>query len=185
MKSNAIRWVLLVIGILLVAMGVALLFTPAENSIVLAYCMSALMLVYGIAEIVYYIVKHDQDIAGWILADGLITGILGALLLITLDATVLTMTLLFTMWVLFTGVVRLVAGFAAKEAGSSGWGWVLAAGIAGIVIGIWFMFDPLLAFFSVGYLLPLVFVVQGISAIAVFFSTSGNNSSSFDRKVSP
>ncbi len=171
MDSNIPRWLVLVLGILLIVMGIVLFFTPVANSIFFAYFMSALMLIFGGGEIIYYLCRHDKGISGWILADGIITVILGALLLFIPGATIPGMTILFAMWVLFTGVIRLSAAFAAKDRGSSDWGWILAAGILGILIGIWFMFDPLLTFISIGYILPLAFIVQGVSAIGVFLST--------------
>ncbi len=181
-KSNAMRWVLLIFGVLLIVMGIVLFATPAANSIVLAYAMSALMFVYGIAEIIFFICRHDRGASGWMLADGIITTILGGLLLFTDGVKIPTMTLLFSMWVLFTGVTRTTASFAAKDLGSPNWGWVLAAGIIGILAGTWLMFDPLLAFISIGYLLPAVFVVQGVSAVAAFFSTSDDDWSSANHR---
>lgn len=170
MKSNGMRWVLLVFGILMVIQGCVLFATPAANSIVLAYLMSALMFVFGVAEIIYFFFRRDRHATGWVLADGVITAILGGLLLFTQGAKIPTMTTLFSMWVLFTGVTRMSASFAAREYGSANWGWILAAGILGILAGVWLMFDPVLAFISIGYLLPVTFVVQGVSAIAAFFS---------------
>ncbi len=174
MKNNAMRWLLLIFGILMVIFGFVLFATPGANSIILAYLMSVLMFLYGITEIIYFIVRHDRHVSGWVLADGIITAILGGLLLFTDGAKIPTMTMLFSMWVLFTGVTRLSAAFAAKDLGSANWGWILAAGIIGILAGIWLMCDPLLAFISIGYLLPMVFMVQGISAIGAFFATSGD-----------
>ncbi len=174
MKSNGMRWVLLIFGILMVILGCVLFATPAANSIVLAYLMSALMFLYGIAEIIYFFARRNQHVSGWMLADGIITGILGGLLLFTQGAKIPTMTMLFSMWVLFTGVTRMSAALVAKELGSSNWGWILAAGILGILAGVWLMFDPVLAFISIGYLLPATFMVQGVSAVAAFFST-GND----------
>ncbi len=172
MKVSSVRWWLLILGILLAILGVVMLATPGMNTLVLAYVVCALMLIYGITEIVFYIAHHkSQAVSGWLLADGIITAILGLLLLFMPGAQILTMSLLFALWVLFTGVTRTSGAFAARDAGSSSWGWVLAAGILGILIGVWLMFDPLFAVMTIGYLLPVAFMAQGISAIAAFFAT--------------
>ena len=174
MKNNAVRWILLIFGILLIVAGIALFATPGMNSLVMAYVVCILMLVYGIAEIVFYIAQHKNHIvSGWVLADGIITAILGLLLLFIPGTQILTMSILFAIWVLFTGVTRTTAAFTAKDAGSSNWGWILAAGILGIILGIWFMCDPVLTIMTIGFLLPLAFVMQGVSAISVFFTTGG------------
>lgn len=167
-----IRWALLILGILLAVLGVVMFATPGINSIVMAYAVCFLMLVYGIAEIAYYIAHHKSHVvSGWLLADGIITALLGLLLLFVPGAQILTMSILFAVWVLFTGVTRTSAAFVAKGAGSSNWGWILFAGIIGILIGIWMMFDPLLAVMTIGFILPVTFLVQGFSAVAAFFAT--------------
>ncbi len=175
MKSSTVHWMLLIFGILLIIVGVILFATPGINSIVMGYTVCILMLGYGIAEIAYYIANRKSHIvSGWLLADGIITTILGILLLFMPGAQILTMTILFAIWVLFTGVTRTSAAFTLKDAGSSNWGWVLLSGVIGIIVGIWFMFDPLLAIMTIGFLLPLALLVQGISAIFAFFATKGN-----------
>ncbi len=174
MKGSTVRWWLLIFGILMAILGIVLFATPGMNTLVMAYVVCTLMLVYGIAEIAFYIThRKSQAVSGWLLADGIITAILGLLLMFMPGAQILTMSLMFAVWVLFTGVTRTSGAFAAKDAGSSNWGWVLAAGILGILVGVWLMFDPLLAVMTIGFLLPAAFVVQGISAVAAFFATGG------------
>lgn len=172
MKSNTIRWLLLIFGILLALLGIVMFATPGMNTVVMAYVVCILMIVYSIAEIAFYIAhRKSHAVSGWLLADGIITAILGLLLLSMPGAQILTMSIMFAFWVLFTGVTRTSAAFAARDAGSSNWGWVLAAGILGILMGVWLLFDPLLAVVTIGFLLPVAFVVQGISAVAAFFAT--------------
>lgn len=172
MKTNtATRVLMLILGILLVIFGVFLFATPGFNAVMLGYLVSILMLVSGIAEIVFYATHHKTHAAsGWLLADGILTAILGLLLLFMPSAQVLTMSIIFAVWVLFTGVVSFSGAFTAKSAGSHSWGWSLALGIIGILLGLWLMFDPMLSIVSIGYLLPAAFVFEGISAIAAFFS---------------
>lgn len=173
MKNNTIRWALLIFGILLVGMGFVLFATPGANSLAMAYMVCILMLVYGICEIVFYIAhRKSHVVSGWLLADGMITAVLGLLLLFMPGAQILTMSLVFAAWVLFTGVTRTSAAFAAKDAGAPSWGWVLAAGILGILSGVWLMCDPLLAVVAMGYLLPAAFLIQGVSAVAAFIATA-------------
>ncbi len=170
--STATRVILLIFGILLILLSIALFAMPGMNTVVLGYIACILMLVYGIAQIVFYCINHKtQAVSGWVLADGILTGILGLLLLFMPGVQILTMSFLFAMWVLFGGITRLAGSFAVKDAGSSDWGWILAAGIIGTLLGIWLMFDPMLSLMTIGILVPLAFLFQGISAIATFFST--------------
>jgi len=164
---------MLILGILLIVMGVVFFATPGINAVVTGYIVCALMLVFGIAEIVFYGVHHKTHSAsGWVLADGILTTILGLMLLFIPGAQIVTMSILFAMWVLFTGITAFSGAFADKSAGSHSWGWNLTFGIIGILLGIWLMFDPMLSIVSIGYLLPVALIFEGVAAIAFFFSTS-------------
>lgn len=173
MKSNtATRVLLLIFGILLIILGFVLFATPGMDAIVLGYIVCILMLVFGIAEIVFYCTHHKMHVAsGWVLADGILTAILGLLLLFMPGAQILTMSIIFAIWVLFTGITSFASAFSAKDAGSHSWGWNLAAGIIGILLGFWLMFDPMLSIMTIGFLVPIAFIFEGVSAIATFFST--------------
>lgn len=175
MKTTGSRALVLILGILLVIMGIVLFATPGANSVALSYVFCILMLVFGIAEIFFYLSHRKAHIvSGWVLADGIITTILSILLLCMPGFQTLTMSYIFSFWVLFTGVTRTSAAFAAKDAGSRNWGWILATGIIGILLGTWLLFYPILAVMTIGYLIPFAFLMQGISAIATFFATSSN-----------
>lgn len=172
MKNGVARVFVLIFGILMVILGCVLFATPGTNSLILAYVVCFLMVVYGIAEIAYY-VSHRKGhiVSGWVLADGIITVILGILLLFIPSMQILTMSIVFAVWVLFTGVTRTASAFSAMDMGVSNWGWSMAAGVIGILLGIWLLCDPLLAIMSIGFLVPLAFIMEGISGIATFFAT--------------
>ncbi len=171
-RSTAARVLLLIFGALMVILGISLFSTPIANSVATTYIVTALMLAYGISEIYHYFAyRKVRHLSGWVLADGIITALLAALLLFRPGAQLLTFSTVFAVWVLFSGVMRTSAAFTAREFGSHSWGWILAAGILGILVGLFLMFDPVLAIMTIGFLLPAAFIMQGISAMAMFFST--------------
>lgn len=173
MKSTTTRVLLLIFGILLIIMGIALFATPVANSVAVAYIICFLMIIYGIVEISHYFSERKLQIAsGWTLADGIITVILGVILLFTPSAAILTTVWVFAFWLLFTGIMRTAGAFTAKKARIKGWGWILAAGIIGILLGILFMCEPLFTITVIGFSLPILFIIQGISAVAMFFTRS-------------
>ena len=174
MKNNtATRVLVLILGILLILMGMVLFATPDMNVVVLGYIVCILMLVFGVAEVVFYITHHKTHTAsGWVLADGIISAVLGLLLLFVPAAQIQAMSIIFADWVLFSGVLCFASAFSERDAGSHNWGWNLAVGIIGILLGIWLMFDPALSAMSIGFLLPLAFIFEGVSAVATFFSTN-------------
>ena len=70
-KSTASRVLLLIFGVILIILGFVLFATPGMDAVILGYIVCILMLVYGIAEIVFYCTHRKLHIAsGWVLADG-------------------------------------------------------------------------------------------------------------------
>ncbi len=172
MRSTWGRIAALLIGILLIVLGIAAFSHPIANSVVVAYVACILMIGYGVAEIVHYCSKRKAShLSGWVLADGIISTILGVMLLFMPGAQILGMAMVFAFWTLFTGVTRTSAAFAAKDLGLPNWGWILAAGILGCLIGMFLMFNPLYGIMAIGIFVPMVFIMQGISAISMFFAT--------------
>jgi len=163
MKMNkATRVLVLILGIILLLFGFVLMATPGLDAVILGYFICTVMLIYGIAQIVFYGSHRKLHVvSGWVLADGILTAILGLLLLFMPGAQIMTMTVVFAVWVLFSGIMSFAGAFAAKDAGSHDWGWNLAAGIIGMVLGFWLMCDPLLSLMSIGYLLPFTLLFQG------------------------
>ena len=172
MKNTATRVAVLIFGLLLMGMGFFLFSTPLLNSMVVAYIACILMMLYGISEIAYYFAyRKEHVISGWVLADGIIATILGLLLVFEPGARILATTIIFALWLLFTGVTRIIAAISAKDVGAGGTGWLLATGILGMIIGIGALFNPLYGILLIGHLIPFVFIMQGISALSIFFYT--------------
>ena len=81
--------------------------------------------------------------------------------------TMMSLPILFTVWLLFSGVSRFVSAFDLKALGMRGWGWILALGIVLLVFGVVCMMDPWVSVVAVGVTVGLVFILEGIGTIAV------------------
>ncbi len=172
MKKSTVRWIALIAGICLLLLGCALFATPVLNSVAVAYVAVALMLIHGVTEICHYFTsRKEQGLSGWSLADGIITTVLALMLLFQPGAEMFMISYIFAFWVLFTGVTRTSAAFTLRDIGGKRWGWVLAAGIIGILLGVLALFNPLYGILVIGFMLPMLFIIQGISAVAVFFAS--------------
>ena len=79
----------------------------------------------------------------------------------------MSLPILFTVWLLFSGVSRFVSAFDLKALGMRGWGWILALGIVLLVFGVVCMMDPWVSVVAVGVTVGLVFILEGIGTIAV------------------
>ena len=124
------------------------------------------MLVSGVIEIVVFAATSGVLFgSGWLLLDGILTVILSLFLLFNQWFTMMSLPLLFTVWLLFSGISRFVSAFDLRAFGVRGWGWVLAIGILLILAGFLCMMDPWVSVAAIGLTVGLVFLLEGISSI--------------------
>ncbi|WP_099223821.1 HdeD family acid-resistance protein [Listeria costaricensis] len=164
------RVLLLIAGILMIIMGIWLLFNPVATLLASNVFFAIVLLVSGIFHTVsYFSDKKLQHVSGWVLAEGILSILLGVFMLFNEIAGAATLVMLFAMWVLFAGIMRIISSMSAKNNNVSGWGWLLALGIIGVVLGFIAMFDPVVSVIGIVIVMATFFIVQGISAIASFF----------------
>ena len=126
------------------------------------------MLAAGITEIVVFAGMSGVLIgSGWLPRDGVLTVIMSLFLLFNQWFTMMSLPILFTVWLLFSGVSRFVSAFDLKALGMRGWGWILALGIVLLVFGVVCMMDPWVSVVAVGVTVGLVLILEGIGTIAV------------------
>ena len=163
MKNNAvIRALWIISGILLLIAGVYILINPAAGVASMALLLGIIMLLSGIVDIVVFARWHKLITgAGWIFADGILTIVLSLFLMFNQILAAAALPLIFSMWLLFTGISRIVGSVDIKKAGVRGWGWFLALGIIVTVLGIVSLFEPLATLITMTILVGLNFIVQG------------------------
>ena len=156
MASKSMRVLNIVSGVLLIAVGIYCLCNQDIAAATAGFMVGIFMLVSGIIEIVVFAVTSGLLFgSGWLLLD----------LLFNQWFTMLSLPLLFTLWLLFSGISRFVSAFDLKALGVHNWGWVLAVGIVLMIAGFICMMDPLVSITAVGMTVGLVFLLEGISAI--------------------
>lgn len=172
MKKFTNRNTSLIFGILLLILGGVLLIWPLLTSKFVTFIVCFVMFLYGLSEIArhnYHKTEHVISYGG--LANGIITSIFSLMLLFTPEARLANLGVLLAAWVLFTGVMRTVGALNVKNTGAGNWKWNLGTGVLGIAIGIMMLFEPLFGVMAISYTIPIIFFMQGISAIAMYFST--------------
>ncbi|KKD44880.1 HdeD family acid-resistance protein [Listeria seeligeri] len=170
------RILVLLAGIAMIVLGIWFLFHPGISLLTSTLMFGFLLLISGIFHTVsYFSDKKLQKVSGWVLADGILSILLGFLLLFNDFAGTETIVLLFGMWVLFAGIMRTIGAFTAKQNNVQGWGWILTIGIIGIVVGFIALFNPVVSAIGIVLIVGIFFIVQGISAIATFFFIGKTN----------
>ena len=105
-KSTMINW--FIASLLLVVAGIVCLCLPVDTTLsTFAYIIGAIVLIVGIIEVVVYFTVGMYIGSGFLLVNGIITMILGVLLLSNKDVTVAVLPYIFGMWFIIEGITEL------------------------------------------------------------------------------
>lgn len=153
-------------GVLLIVAGIYCLCNQDVAAMTAGVMVGVFMLISGVIEIVVFASTSGLLFgSGWLLLDGVLTVILSLFLLFNQWFTLLSLPLLFTLWLLFSGISRFVSAFDLRAMGVRGWGWVLAVGILLMVAGFICMMDPWVSVAAIGLTVGLAFLLEGVSSI--------------------
>ena len=153
-------------GVLLIVAGIYCLCNQDVAAMTAGVMVGVFMLISGVIEIIVFASTSGLLFgSGWLLLDGVLTVILSLFLLFNQWFTLLSLPLLFTLWLLFSGISRFVSAFDLRAMGVRGWGWVLAVGILLMVAGFICMMDPWVGVAAIGLTVGLAFLLEGVSSI--------------------
>jgi len=146
-----------------------MLFTPMETYAMIAFLVPIVILLHGVSCLTtYFSTEIGQAASGWLLADGILSSIVGGWLLFTPDITALALPLIFGFWVLFAGILRIIGAITSRKLVAQ-WIWLLLFGVVGILTGIFLLNHPLIAQVVITYLTVWCFIFMGILGIIQFF----------------
>lgn len=128
-------------------LGMLFIVNPFEKTITIT---GIVMIVSGLFQLANYLNdQHDESDIKWILADGIVNFLLGAILFINNDSGTQTFHFTFGAWLLFSGAIRVFAGLKAKKLTILGWKWIMTIGILTASAGaISFVKSPGLSIFA-------------------------------------
>lgn len=166
MRSTLWRVLWVISGVLLMAAGVTAILNPSVALTSLALLIGISMLISGIIDLVIFAETYKLFTgSGWILADGILSVILSLILLCNHWITAALIPFVFGMWVLFTGIAKLISSLDMKRLGIPGWGWFTALGVLLIVFGVISFFKPVAAAVAAGILTGIALILEGAVAI--------------------
>lgn len=163
-KDTIKHWYLpLILGILFIAVGIWALITPAATYLSLALLFSVTFFVTGLLEIIFSISHRKQlDGWGWSLASGILSFIIGVLLIIYPQVSILTLPLFVGFVVLFQSSMAIAWSIELKKYKVSNWGWLLFAGILGVILSFILLWNPLFAGLTVAVFTGIALITIGI-----------------------
>lgn len=168
MKKNIKRWYLmLIVGIVFIILGIWTIATPLNAYVALSIVFALGFLISGIVELVFALYNKHQN-WGWSLALGILTTVVGVLLLIYPEASMLTLPIYVGLTLLFRSISGMVTAYDMKQYGILDWGTLMVTAILGLIFSFILLWNPVFAGVSVVVWTAVAFVIIG--AYTVYFS---------------
>lgn len=145
-SKQAVRhwWLLLLVGIALLVVGVLVFIYPARSYFDLSVVFGWLILFSGVMEMVMALSsKHFVTGRGWMLAGGIIEIVLGAILILNVALSAVTLPIFLGFWLLMRGFSTIGLGSDMRLLGIPGTGWTVLLGILLMICALWILFQPL------------------------------------------
>jgi uncharacterized membrane protein HdeD (DUF308 family) len=155
-------WLFMLIGFLGMAVGVTILAKPGDSLSTLAVIAGIFLLVAGILELIAALL-HGTQSRGMVALLGVLTSIVGVLLIRHPIEGVTAIALLIGIWLIAVGVLRCVAAFEV----SLYRGWNILVGVIELVAGIVIVSSPDIGFATLALLVGIGFIANGIGIFAL------------------
>ena len=158
-------WLMLLIGLLSVAVGIAFLAQPDNSIETLAVIAGIFLLIDGILELGASLM-HSTRNRGTVALVGVVTAIIGVLLIRHPVGGVVAVALLIGLWLIAVGVVRFVVAFDESEHR----GWNLAVGAIQAIAGIVIIANPDIGYTTLAVLAGIAFILNGLGMCGLGWS---------------
>ena len=168
-NSGGLQVLFLILGLLFCLFGFQIMLFPMVSSIALDMLIGILLLVLGLAQIVLAFLSRDWKGFLFVFIAGILSLLLGFVLLAAPYKGVIGLTLLLGIFLLVQGLVKLVMSF--KFRPSRNWEWLLFDGLitlllGGLIIAGW----PSDSLWVIGLLFGIDVLFGGLSMLLLSFA---------------
>jgi uncharacterized membrane protein HdeD (DUF308 family) len=150
-------WLVFLVGLLSLAAGVIIIFKPGDSLATLAVIAGIFLLLDGILELIGSLTRRTAN-RGLAALIGVITAIVGVLLIRHPIGGVTAIALLIGIWLIAVGVIRFATAFEEVEHR----GWHALAGALELIAGIVIVAVPSIGYTTLAILVGIGFIVNGI-----------------------
>jgi len=171
--KKSFKWLLLLAGLGVIALGISVLFTPFANLIRLVMFFGIALLFSGVSEIASFISGKKTQRSGMMLASGIITALTGIWIVFGRGMYVIGILLpfIFAIWVMSSGITRIVDAISPRRVGEGIKVWELAFGIIAALGGFALLFNPYMAAGLASLTISVVLIAYGVGSIELFIRT--------------
>lgn len=166
MKKFIFKMLWILYSICFIGLGIFCILNPEITMTSLGILLGVMLIISGIFDLIVYFKIHGEVIdGGWILVEGIFTLLSAILLLSNQYLTNLLIPTLFAIWILLTGVCRVVNAFDFKHFGLSHWWILMVIGLLLMAIGMFSIFKPIIASMTVSVILGILLISNGVEML--------------------
>lgn len=157
----------LFVGIILMIIGLILITTPVITTLATVLVIGAFLIAAGIVHLITAFIDRKSHHLWLHLVIALFTLILGVLMILNPELTVVTLTFLLGLFFLASGVFRIIGSLLSRF---RSWGWVLLNGIISFILGLLILFQwPAASLWVIGLFVGIDFLFAGWSLVMIAF----------------
>lgn len=161
-------WVILIQGILMVILGIIIFNNPEEALAGISLWLGILITLTGLTGILGWIFAGKEHRETGSLIWSIISLLVGLYTLMNLLAAMKAITIIFGVWVLFTGFSLIKSGWTLKNETIIGW-IILVVGIFSLIAGLMMIFNLGAGAEGVSFILGLQVIAAGIALMLFSF----------------
>ncbi len=169
-SDNAGRGLNIVLGILLIILGLVVLGAQVFTTLATTYFLGWLLVIGGIFEFFGGIFSGRVSTALLSMFAGILTGVVGAILIVNPTASALVLTILMSIVFIVIGAMRMGESLFSRQ---GNWGLTFIGGFLVLLLGLIIMAQwPVSGLYIIGLFLGLEFIVSGIALTVSGFGHS-------------
>lgn len=187
---NSIRkaikhWYLpLLVGLFFIVISIIVFTSPMTSFVALALLFSISFLLGGIAEIIFALTNRDQlRNWGWTLGFGILTTLVGILLILNTELSMSVLAFYIGFLVLFRSIAAISFAVDVKRYGGTQWGSLMVFGILGAIFAFILLWNPVFAGLSIVVFAGLSIFFSGL--FNIYFALQLRKIHRYAKKISP
>ncbi len=168
-KKAIKRWYLmLIVGIIFLILGIWTITTPLSAYAALSTVFALGFIIIGITEIGFALDNRHQY-WGWSLALGILSALVGLLLLLNPAASMVTLPFYVGFTLLFRSISGMISAYEMKQYGILDWGILMLAAVLGLIFSFILLWNPVFAGINIVVWTAITFIVLGVYTIYFSF----------------
>ncbi|MCH4553773.1 HdeD family acid-resistance protein [Aestuariibaculum lutulentum] len=183
-RNSVKHWYIpLIVGLLFAGLGIYALMSPVESFLALAFMFSLSFIFSGIGEITFAMANKDEmDNWGWNLAFGIMTFLIGILLMSKPEISLVTLSFYIGFLMLFRSMMGISYALELKQYGVSDWTKLMIVSVLGVVFSFILIWNPVLAGMTIIFWIGLTLIVVG--AFSIYLSIKLKKLNAMPGKIS-